>query len=478
MPTTLTRDQRAKVRATVADPTRFVRSFLGRSPWRVQAEILTALNRPNARVAVKACHSSGKTWTAAAAMVWFQSRFKDAKSISTAPTYPQVRELLWKELHGCVQDANERGMDYPVPHETRWAFPGQPERWAVGRATNQGVRFQGFHGRILFVLDEAPGVLPEIWDAIEGAAAGGDVRILALGNPVIPSGNFYNIWGKQEPGWERITISAFDTPNLEGCTLESVMAMDDDELGATENPNLTSRRFVRDSVLKYGLNSAFVQARVLGMFPDQAEDALIGISKLEAARDHIPDVGGKVRAGIDVAGPGEDETVLCVRQGGNIVLLQAWASADPRGEVLAALEPFRANIERINVDSIGIGYNFALHIGDSHKGKVTHVNVGSGARDSKKFANLKAELYWGLREAFEAGEVGGLIDELAISQLAGIRYQHTAQGKIAIEGKDEARKRGVTSPDRAEAIMLAFAETKTATPAVAPWGLGGASKWR
>jgi len=467
------------VRETVADPSRFVRHFLGRYPWAIQQRILTGLNKPNARVAVKACHSSGKTWTAAAAMVWFQTRYRDAKSISTAPTYPQVRELLWKELHGCVQDANERGMDYPAPHETRWAFPGQPERWAVGRATNQGVRFQGFHGRILFVLDEAPGVLPEIWDAIEGAAAGGDVRILALGNPVIPSGNFYNIWGKQEPGWERITISAFDTPNLDGCTLESVMEMDDDELGVTVNPNLTSRRFVRDSVLKYGLNSAFVQARVLGQFPDQAEDALIGISKLEAARATLdPSSTTKYRAGIDVAGPGEDETVLCVRQGGNIVLLQAWASADPRGEVMAALAPFGKDLERINVDSIGIGWNFARHIEDSYKGKVSDVNVGSRARNSNKFANLKAEVYWSLRETFEAGEVGGLVDELAISQLAGIRYEHTSRGLIAIEGKDEARKRGVTSPDRAEAIMLAFAETKASLPVALPVGIGGVSRWR
>jgi hypothetical protein len=57
---------------------------------------------------------------------------------------------------------------------------------------------------------------------------------------------------------------------------------------------------------------------------------------------------------------------------------------------------------------------------------------------------------------FEAGEVRGLVDELTISQLAGIRYRHNPRGQIQIESKEEARRRGVKSPDRAEATMLPF----------------------
>jgi hypothetical protein len=74
---------------------------------------------------------------------------------------------------------------------------------------------------------------------------------------------------------------------------------------------------------------------------------------------------------------------------------------------------------------------------------------------------VKAEFYWGLRMRFEHGTVGGLEDERAIGQLAGIRYKHNARGQIEIESKAEARKRGVKSPDRAEAVMLAFARPAT-----------------
>jgi ribosomal protein L37AE/L43A len=58
----------------------------------------------------------------------------------------------------------------------------------------------------------------------------------------------------------------------------------------------------------------------------------------------------------------------------------------------------------------------------------------------------------------EAGDLAGLVDERAIAQLTGIRYSHNSRGQVVIESKDDARKRGVKSPDRAEAIILAFAE--------------------
>src|SRR5207249_2930070 len=101
---------------------------------------------------------------------------------------------------------------------------------------------------------------------------------------------------------------------------------------------------------------------------------------------------------------------------------------------------------------------FARHLEDQGWGdRVVDVNVGESAEESERYANLKAELYWGLRMRAEAGDLSGLDDDLALSQLAGIRYRHNARGQVVIESKDEARKRGVKSPDRAEAVMLVFA---------------------
>ena len=72
----------------------------------------------------------------------------------------------------------------------------------------------------------------------------------------------------------------------------------------------------------------------------QAEDALISLVWLEeAARRPAADHGGRLVAGLDVAGPGEDETVLVIAEAGGIVSQQAWADQDPRGAVVAALAP-------------------------------------------------------------------------------------------------------------------------------------------
>jgi hypothetical protein len=192
----------------------------------------------------------------------------------------------------------------------------------------------------------------------------------------------------------------------------------------------------------------------------ESEDALLPLAWLEAARNREGSEGA-VCSGLDVAGPGEDETVLCVRRGPTIVSLRAWSNRDPRGDVLAALLPFKGQIQKLNVDSVGIGYYMAQHLRD-HGLPVTEINVGEAPRDKEKYSNLKAELYWSLRLRAQSGDIAGLIDERAIAQLAGIRYFHNSRGQIVIEAKEDARKRGVKSPDRAEAVMLAFAETRVA----------------
>jgi phage terminase large subunit len=152
---------------------------------------------------------------------------------------------------------------------------------------------------------------------------------------------------------------------------------------------------------------------------------------------------------------------LAVRHGPRLHHLQAWSKPDPRGEVIAALAPFQARIASLQVDSAGLGHYFARHLEDhGYRGKVQDVNVGESASDSDKYANLKAELYWGLRMRFAEGAMSGIMDDVLISQLAGIRYSHNARGQVVIERKEEARKRGVKSPDRAEAVMLAYAKRR------------------
>lgn len=83
--------------------------------------------------------------------------------------------------------------------------------------------------------------------------------------------------------------------------------------------------------------------------------------------------------------------------------------------------------------------------------------VGRPAREGDRFLNLRAELYWGLRERAAAGRLVLPQDDLLLRQLGELRYRYDSRGRLKLESKDELKKRGVPSPDRADALALAFA---------------------
>jgi hypothetical protein len=237
----------------------------------------------------------------------------------------------------------------------------------------------------------------------------------------------------------------------------SLLDLPDAELDDNVRPYLVTRRWVKEKFKEWGPGHAQWQTRVLGQFAIQPEDALLSLAWLEDAKKRVLPPGQPLQAGIDVAGPGECETTLFVCRGPLVVEQRFWNNAEPRGHVVAALQPYKAEGIRVKVDTVGIGYHFASHLRDVGF-NVVEVNVGKTARDSEKFANQKAEFYWGLRQRAKSGDLAGLTDETTIGQLAGLRYRHNARGQVVIESKEEAHKRGVKSPDRAEGLMLAYAD--------------------
>lgn len=423
--------------------------------------------RPNSRTAVKKCHASSGTFTAADIALYCLIQGGDV--IATAPTWSQVEQVLFVQAHAALRDSVIPLSEWGTINKTDIRLPSG--EFFMGLSTDVGVRFQGHHARpgsfLLVILDEAPGVRPDIYESVEGISAGGDVRLFWLGNPTHPSGPFYDVFTSDAPGWERLTISAFESPNLAGVNLDQLLAMTEDELDITERPYLVTRRWVRDRYHEWGPDSPQWQSRVLGQFPGQASDSLIALTWLERASS-IPinwSSKAQISIGIDVAGPGEDETAVAVRRGDDLLALEPWGSADPYPEVERYLDQWVPHgLSTVNIDSVGIGWNFYTALARHFSGSaVTVVQVNAGAsskilddRGNRKFANKKAELYWSFRERCRNGELSGTIDRLAISQLAGVRYKDQA-GKIEIESKDDARKRGVKSPDRAEAIVLAYA---------------------
>jgi hypothetical protein len=121
---------------------------------------------------------------------------------------------------------------------------------------------------------------------------------------------------------------------------------------------------------------------------------------------------------------------------------------------------------------------------------IVDVNVAEAAvvfqGREDKFINKRASLYWALREALDPKNDDSLAlpdDDELIQELSSTKYKFTTKGKIAIEEKDEIKKRIGRSPDRGDAVMLANAPLallgiKAPTPIVGVPGTGKKSKWR
>ena len=473
----LSSEQKEYARRVIQDPVLFASHVLEVDLWAREVEIVLTI-KSHRRTAIKACHGVGKTFTLAVSALWWLARYPEGIVLTTSSTLRQVRTQLWFEIHRLVERAK---VPFPKLKTTELKFRDD-NNFALGFSTDQAENFQGFHGKqVLIIADEAPGIEPGIFDAIAGTMAGGRVHAVMAGNPTIPSGPFFDAFSRERGLWKCLSIDAFDSPNLKGLNLEQLLAMDRADGGPLDDnpfPQLVTRRWVYEQYLAWwhgneGSSPNWL-SRVLARFPDQAQNALFRMNWLERARQRalqnpITEAGsGALVAGVDVGG-GEAETVVYVCESNGdcwkIVRMGAWQGEDTRGQVVSFLNEFRSRLSLVRVDSIGIGHNFGLHLRDCGF-PVELVKVGMpcatrphlGENDpAHRFVNLKACFYQALADAFERDQVQGLIDEETIGQLSGLLYELDSQGRVKIEAKEKARARGVPSPDRADALMLAIA---------------------
>ena len=159
---------------------------------------------------------------------------------------------------------------------------------------------------------------------------------------------------------------------------------------------------------------------------------------------------------VDVARFGTDQSVLLLASPTAVLHIEAHHGLDTMqlaGRVVDAHR--RWSPKRIVVDEIGVGAG----VGDRLKElglPVAGINVGRPARQRKLFANLRAEGYWRLYELFSQDLLAIPNDPELAGQLSSLRYSYNSRGQLIIESKDDSRARGIPSPDKADAMMLAF----------------------
>ena len=461
----------AAARPPLPSPVAFARDVLGVELWAKQVEVLNALTESR-RVAVKAGNGLGKGFCAAVAVLWFMHAHQDAAiALSTAPTFRQVRHILWRQLRRLYRPAAQTLGGKML--DTRWELADN--RYALGLSADGADQFQGFHSpNVFIVVDEAEGVSEEIYEAIEAVMTSADPLLLLIGNPTSMSGAFRRAFHEERQLYRTITISALESPNVQA--------------GRIVIPGLTTSPWVEERRKIWGEKSNLYRARVLGEFPDQGVNTLISLSDIEAAierhtvsmpegeqtpnslpleeegwgggeipRNSLPAGDGEgVILAVDVARYGSDRTVIIRRRGDRIEDFQALTQMDTMqvvGWVAAAIREH--NPAHVLIDEIGIGAGVVDRLREL--GHPVHgVNVARRARNDKKFLNLRAEGYWKLRERFVSGYISIPNDSQLVAELSSLRYFYVEGDRLKIEGKDDIRKRRLPSPDKADALMLSF----------------------
>lgn len=464
---------------------------LGVFLWSKQHEICRTLIE-NQRVMVPSCHDSGKSFLAAVISSWWIDTHppKEAIIVTTAPSAPQIKGVLWKEINLAWEKANKLGNPLPGKvNQTEWWIGNYQA--GIGRKPNdyRPELFAGFHARYpLVLLDEADGLPNEMWEGIEALMTSKEAKLLAIGNPLDPNSRFAEEINSGV--WPVIRISAEDTPNFTGEPVPPLL-----------NDVLLSKEWVEGRRKKWGEDHPFWYGRVLAQHPPENINSIIRASDVVKCQAGIEEKDGDpvpppahafVQLGIDVAGSeAGDKTVVSERRGN--YAMRAWELQSGDDD---AIEEFivdcatKTQPNAIAMDVTGLGFGFTGRIRRRlPRVQVLPVNFGAKATvkqedGSKKFANMRAQLWWEIgRElskkgpedgwnlsymSVESEEVG--IDD-TIVELTAPRYREDVLSEkkiIQVEEKSQVKKRIGRSPDHADSRLLSFLRPQDAVTEEVP----------
>ena len=430
------------------DPVAFVRDVLpdAGAPYAKQRDILELLARQR-HVSVVGCYASGKDWTAARAVLWWLETRPHAKVVVTGPTQRQVEEIVWREMRIAYKAAS-----VPLSGKMlRRRYEIDDDRFAIGFSTNRPENLQGFHSpNLMVVVTEAHAMRPDFEEALRRL---NPTRVLLTGNALSSTGEFYESHRAGRGRYRRVRISAYDTPVFTGEPIDV--------------PGLMTETDIAEREEDYGPDHPLYLAGVLALFPDAQDDSLIGRQAVEDAMEESAPAGEgaptededarePVYIGVDVARFGFDKSALVARRGQRVIASKAFTKMDTMRLAYETTEMARElNAEAVFVDETGVGGGVVDRLREL--GSPVHgVQFGGKAPHRARFANLRSEIFWELRRLLNDRLIALPNDDHLAGQLLSFRYDVSSSGQVRLESKKDMRGRGLPSPDKADALAMAF----------------------
>ena len=424
-----------------------LKNYDGPDQW--QIDVLTDLRdglidiAEAIRLAVASGHGIGKSALVAWIILWAISTMTDARGVVTANTDTQLRTKTWPELtkwyRRCLTShwfkcTATSIFSLDKDREKTWRFDMIP--WSESNPE----AFAGLHNegkRIVVIFDEASRIHDLIWEVTEGALTDDDTQIIwaVFGNPTRNTGRFKQCFTKYRHRWS--------TRQIDSRTVK-----------------ITNKKQIQEWLEDYGENSDFFKVRVRGVFPSMSVKQFISVDDVDAALGrHLKKTQYKFAPkiiGVDPAWSGDDDFVIYFRQGLYSKVLGKYSKNDNDIEMANIIARFE---DEYKADAVFVdaGYGTGIVSAGTTMGRSwILVWFGGGSTDAGCL-NKRAEMWNEMKKWLKQG---GAIenDDTIYEDLIGPETVPRFDGKIQLESKEDMKKRGLASPNHADALALTFAQ--------------------
>ena len=442
------------------DPYQWVTDFVDIDLAEYHIKTLKQIRDGARKIAIFGPHGLGKSVFAALIVLWAGCTSSDCKIITTASAWRQLEEYLWPEIHKWYSKVNwekvkNAGGSANVRLLTLECQFGEFCK-AFAVASDNPVTIEGAHAeRVIYVFDEAKAIPAGTWESAEGAfSTPGDHFKIALSTPGDTSGVFYSICSRQKGygSWIVRHVSLREAIRAGRITLE----------------------WAREKRAAWGKDSPAYQTRVWGIFATDSPDAVIPFTWVQMAVQRWYNWaqsggainGGKV-IGADTAGRGVDKTVFFHRYGNVGAKIVRYKKSQPM-ELAGKLKNEMGLTALLNIDvSYGEGAGTAYRLVEfpGYRSRVNFVNFSAKTDVTDRtgiitFVNMRARMWWNMREMLDPEnheDVALPDDENLIGDLVAVRrLPMRSDGKLAIESKEDIKKRLGRSTDDGDACCLAY----------------------
>lgn len=396
--------------------------------------------------AISSGHGPGKTALVCWLIHWAIATCADTHGVVTANTEAQLKTKTWAELSKWHRLFIAKDFFELTATAIYSKQPEHEHTWRIDQVAwseEKSEAFAGLHNqgkRIIVIFDESSAIPDKIWEVTEGALTDKDTEIIWLvcGNPTRNTGRFHACFNTLRHRWNTHQVDS-------------------------RTAKMANQEQIQQWIEDYGEDSDFCRVRIKGEFPNVSDRQFIPTSYVTQARTRklslmMYDFAPKI-IGVDPSWTGSDEFTIYLRQGNFCKQLGKYRKNDDDFQMAGYISKFE-DIEKADAVFVDLGFGTGIVSAGKQMQRNWVLVAFGGKSTTPGMANKRTEMWYDMKQWLKDG---GMIpdDPILAAELVGPEYYVIPTGRNAgktiLESKEDMKRRGISSPNRADALALTFA---------------------